>query len=116
MRSLRDDVTGGGTPRRWTRVASVGLVTLTATVLASCSSTNTTAGAGTTAKLKTGAPFKLGVSLTLNVTGQVFLSRFDDLVRFSWLSIRCGSIGFACAAGTMVVCPKICRVKSSSLW
>jgi len=68
VRSLRDDVTGGGTPRRWTRVASVGLVTLTATVLASCSSTNTTAGAAATAKLKTGAPFKLGVSLTLNNT------------------------------------------------
>lgn len=46
----------------------MGLVVLVATGLAACSSTNTTASDSGSAKLKPDAPFKLGVSLTLNNT------------------------------------------------
>lgn len=66
--SQRSDMAGGCRRRRWRRSTGVVLVVLATMVLAGCSSTNKAASGGGSAKLKTDAPFKLGVSLTLNNT------------------------------------------------
>lgn len=63
-----DDRTGGTTGRRSRRVASLGLAALTTAVLAACSSTSTSTATSASTQLKPDAPFKLGVSLTLNNT------------------------------------------------
>jgi simple sugar transport system substrate-binding protein/ribose transport system substrate-binding protein len=66
--STLPDVTARSTGRRLRRAASLGLAVLTAAGLAACSSTNTSTSPSVAGKLKPDAPFKLGVSLTLNNT------------------------------------------------
>jgi len=66
--SQRDGVNGRPRRKSWVKAASVGAVVLTATAMAACSSTATTSSAKASAKLKPDAPFKVGVSLTLNNT------------------------------------------------
>lgn len=66
--SQRSALVGGGRPRRWRRSTGVALIVVATMVVAACSSTNKAASGGGSAKLKMDAPFKLGVSLTLNNT------------------------------------------------